>query len=64
MIQDERLKRLAHEVLDFIKQIVGVEEFSANLAKSSKRRLENKEERKRKLAQTVNNRDFYDYSDD
>lgn len=50
---DESLKRLAHEVLEFIKQIVGVEEFTMNLAKSSKRRVENREERKRKLAQTV-----------
>lgn len=52
-ILDENLKRLAHEVLEFIKQIIGTEEYSLLLAKSNKRRVENKEERKRKIAQTV-----------
>lgn len=52
-ILDENLKRLAHEVLEFIKQIIGIEEYSLLLAKSNKRRVENKEERKRKIAQTV-----------
>ena len=50
---DENLKKLAQEVLEFIKQTIGVEEFSLIYSKSHKRRIENKEERKRKLAQTV-----------
>jgi hypothetical protein len=53
------LKKLALEVLDLIKQIVGVEEFSMFYSRSTKRRIENKEERKRKLAQTVFSRSFF-----
>jgi len=51
--KDETLKRLAQEVLDFIKQAIGVEEFSMIYSKFNKRRTEFREERKRKLAQTV-----------
>ena len=51
--KDENLKRLAQEVLDFIKQTIGTEEFSMIYSKSNSKRIENKEERKRKLAQTV-----------
>ncbi len=51
--QDDDLKKLAQGVLELIKQTIGIEEFTFNLAKSSKRRLEIKEDRKRKLAQTV-----------
>lgn len=50
---DEKLKKLGQEVLEFIKQIVGIEQFSEFYTKSNKKRLENKEERKRKLAQIV-----------
>jgi hypothetical protein len=55
MKKDENLKKLAQEVLEFIKQTVGVEEFSLMYSVSNKQRSENKEKRKRKLAQTVNN---------
>lgn len=48
---DENLKRLAKEVLDLIKTIIGVEDFSMAYSKTNKKRIENKEERKRKLAQ-------------
>jgi len=44
---------LAQEVLDFIKQTIGTEEFSMIYSKSNTKRIENKEERKRKIAQTV-----------
>ncbi len=54
-LKDENLKKLAQEVIDFIKQTVGVEEFSLVYSIANKRRVENKEERKRKLAQTLNN---------
>jgi hypothetical protein len=47
------LKKLAQEVLEFVKQVIGVEEFSIFFSKSTKKRLENKEERKRKHAMTV-----------
>ena len=40
-------------MLDLIKQIIGAEEFSLIFSKSSKTRLENKEARKRKLAQSA-----------
>lgn len=40
-------------MLDLIKQIVGTEEFSLIYSKSSKTRLDNKEARKRKLAQAA-----------
>ena len=50
---DEQLKNLAQEVLDLIKQMVGAEEFSLVFSKSNRTRLENKEARKRKLAQAA-----------
>lgn len=50
---DENLKKLAKEVLDLIKNTVGVEEFSMFYSKSITKRIENKEDRKRKLAQIV-----------
>ena len=50
---DENLKKLAQEVLDLIKNTVGVEEFSMFYSKSITKRIENKEDRKRKLAQIV-----------
>lgn len=49
----ENLKKLAQQVLEFIKQTVGVEEFSMIYSKSHLRRIENKEQRKRNLAQAV-----------
>ena len=48
---DQSLKCLAQEVLDLIKQIVGVEEFTYIYSTASMRRQENKEVRKRKMAQ-------------
>lgn len=38
-------------MLDLIKNMVGIEEFSLYYSKSFTKRIENKEERKRKLAQ-------------
>ncbi len=49
----ESLKRLAQEVLEFIKSTIGVEEFSLIYSKSQMRRMEHKEERKRKLVQAA-----------
>lgn len=48
---DENLKHLAKEVLDLIKITIGVENFSLVYSKTNKKRVEHKEERKRKLAQ-------------
>jgi hypothetical protein len=45
---------LAQEVLDLIKQLIGVEDFSDVYSKSNKKRTERIEERKRKSAQIVN----------
>ncbi len=49
----DALKKLAQEVLEFIKQTIGVEEFSAIYSKAHMKRIENKEQRKRKAAQVV-----------
>ena len=51
---DESLKKLAQEVLDLIKQLIGVEDFRDVYSKSNKKRTERIEERKRKSAQIVN----------
>jgi len=48
---DENLKKLAQDVLEFIKQTVGVEDFSDVYSKMKARRVENTEERRRKQAQ-------------
>ncbi len=45
---------MAQEVLDLIKQLIGVEDFSDVYSKSNKKRTERIEERKRKSAQIVN----------
>jgi hypothetical protein len=45
---------LAQEVLEFIKQTIGVEDFSLIYSLSNKKRVENVEKRKRKEAQIVN----------
>jgi hypothetical protein len=47
------LKKLAQEVLDLIKQLVGVETFSDLYSISNKKRRERRDERKRKMAQLV-----------
>lgn len=41
--------------MTLIKQLIGVEDFSDVYSKANKKRIEVKEERKRKLAQIVNN---------
>lgn len=48
---DENLKHLAKEVLNLIKTTIGIEDFSLIYSKTNKKRVEFKEERKRKLAQ-------------
>ena len=40
-------------MLEFIKQTIGVEEFSVIYSKAHIRRIENKEQRKRKMAQVA-----------
>ena len=57
----EDLKKLAQEVLELIKQTVGVDEFSLAYSKLHTKRVENKEERKRKSAQMVNNLVYGEY---
>lgn len=48
---DEKLKILAKEVLDFLKQLVGMDDFGDIYSKVVKQRNENRIERKRKAAQ-------------
>ena len=50
---DDELKRLAQEVLDVIKQIVGIDKFTTVYSEVMKKRSVNKESRKRKHAVTV-----------
>ena len=50
---DEALKRLAHEVLELIKQTVGMDEYTRVYSLTTKRRADTREQRKRKLAQTA-----------
>ena len=54
IFEDENLKKLSQEVLDLIKQLVGVETFSDLYSISNKKRSERRDERKRKMAQIVN----------
>jgi len=52
-VRFDELKKLAQDVLEFIKGIIGVEKFSLMYSKSQIRRMEHKEERKRKMVQTA-----------